>query len=97
MLSHVMLQYALEYSSMLHIAGFLGMLDVIDNHALDALFAAGGMRQIVAQLDGEHFRDMFVLSNGTNQITFPETENILLVVGEDLVLLPKGSYDALVR
>ena len=40
---------------------------------------------------------VFVLSNGTNQITFPENENILLVVGEDLVLLPKGSYDALIR
>lgn len=64
MLRHVMLQYALEYSSMLHIAGFLGMLDVIDNHALDALFTVGGMRQIIAHLDGEHFRDMFVLSDG---------------------------------
>jgi hypothetical protein len=38
-----------------------------------------------------------MLSNGTNQITFPDNENILLAVGEDLVLLPKGSYDALVR
>lgn len=38
-----------------------------------------------------------MLSNGVNQVTFPDSGNILLATDEDLVLIPKGNYDELVR
>ena len=40
---------------------------------------------------------VFVLSSGINQLTFTDRDDILLVSGEDLLLLPKGSYDSIVK
>jgi hypothetical protein len=63
---HVMLEDALEQRGMLGVSGFLGMGDVIDDHALDALLAARRMHEIVTQFDSHHFRDVFMLGDGEN-------------------------------
>jgi hypothetical protein len=63
---HIMFQNALENGSMFGISGFPGMVDVVDDHALDALFTACRMDKIVSQFDGNHFRDVFMLGDGEN-------------------------------
>ena len=62
----VVLQNALEKHGMPGIAGVLRMLDVVDNHRLDPLFASFRMNEVVAHLEGQHFRYVLVLRDGEN-------------------------------
>ena len=38
--------------------------DVVADHALDALFAAGGVSEVVAEFDRDHFGQVFMLRDG---------------------------------
>ncbi|HXH01783.1 MAG TPA: hypothetical protein VNN09_00510 [Candidatus Competibacteraceae bacterium] len=61
---HEMLQHQLELGGVLEVAAGASLGDVVEDHPLDPGHAVGRMDEIVAELQRDQLRQVFVLGNG---------------------------------